>query len=87
MSSEKSDEQSPSRKCLSDRITFIKYTYPIKDPNSEAERDAEEVIDRPNRVLQVLSAEDGQVTWGEQKLLKLDKGKPIWESTPRIRVL
>jgi len=73
----KLDYRSHRRACLPGRITFVKWT----DPNHYERND---VVDRPNRVLQVVRADEGQILWGEQKLLKVDAAKEIWEAQPQL---
>jgi hypothetical protein len=70
--------RSPERRtCLFGRITFIKWT----DPNHYTPND---VVDRPNRVLQVVRANEGEVIWGEEKLLSVRDDKETWESQPQL---
>jgi hypothetical protein len=71
------DSSLPARACLPGKITYIKYLYPYAYPGAPA--------DRPNRVLQVISVQNGQIAWTEQAFLgmqgkkeKWDKGKSFW---------
>lgn len=68
------------RPCLKGKITFIKWT----DTTLEGNNNDRVVAARPNRVLQVVSADGGIVTWGEQSLQQVRDGKEIWDLSPRL---
>jgi hypothetical protein len=70
-STEQEDSSLPNRECLPGRITFIKYLYPYPEPNAPA--------DRPNRVLQLVSVQSGQMIWKEQAYLGMKDGRENWD--------
>jgi hypothetical protein len=78
----KADRSKPKRDCVPGKVSYVKWT----DPNHEDDVDLPQVAqitDRPNRVLQILSASGGRIVWGQQKLIRITNGKEEWQSEPK----
>lgn len=78
-SSGKPDKTKPKRDCVFGQISFFKWTDPNQEGDSDLPAVGQQVVDRPNRVLQIVDVVNGQVVWGQQKLVRVENGKETWQ--------
>ena len=70
----KQDSRLPERPCWPKHVTFVEWTYPFKD-------NPDDIVNRPNRIFQLVSINGGEIEWGEQRLEMVNK-REKWQHSP-----